>query len=30
MPPKQTERSRELFRELGEEVPFNPRDHLGV
>ncbi|MGM0450183.1 MAG: DnaJ C-terminal domain-containing protein [Pseudomonadota bacterium] len=30
MPPKQTERSRELFRELSEEVPFNPREHLGV
>jgi len=30
MPPRQTERSRELFRELSEEVPFNPREHLGV
>ena len=30
MPPKQTERSKELFRELSEEVPFNPREHLGV
>lgn len=30
MPPKQTERSRELFRELSQEVPFNPREHLGV
>ena len=30
MPRKQTERSKELFRELSEEVPFNPREHLGV
>lgn len=30
MPPKQTDRSRELLRELSEEVPFNPREHLGV
>lgn len=30
MPPKQTERSKELFQALSEEVPFNPRDHLGV
>ncbi|MDX1588408.1 MAG: DnaJ C-terminal domain-containing protein [Oleiphilaceae bacterium] len=30
MPPKQTERSKELFRALSEEVPFNPREHLGV
>ena len=30
MPPEQTERSRELFRELAGEVPFNPREHLGV
>jgi len=29
-PSKQTERSKELFRELSEEVPFNPREHLGV
>ncbi len=30
MPPKQTEKSRELFRALADEVPFNPREHLGV
>lgn len=30
MPPEQTERSRELLRELSDEVPFNPRNHLGV
>ncbi|MFE8070201.1 DnaJ C-terminal domain-containing protein [Marinobacteraceae bacterium S3BR75-40.1] len=29
MPPKQTERSKELFEALAEEVPFNPREHLG-
>lgn len=28
MPPSQTERSRSLFRELAEEVPFNPREAL--
>ncbi|TVP60053.1 MAG: J domain-containing protein, partial [Halomonadaceae bacterium] len=29
MPPEQTERSKELFQALAEEVPFNPRAHLG-
>lgn len=28
MPPAQTERSKTLFRELAEEVPFNPREAL--
>lgn len=28
MPPSQTERSKTLFRELAEEVPFNPREAL--
>lgn len=28
MPPAQTERSKSLFRELAEEVPFNPREAL--
>lgn len=28
MPPAQTERSKELFRQLAEEVPFNPREAL--
>lgn len=28
MPPTQTERSQSLFRELAEEVPFNPREAL--
>lgn len=30
MPPKQTDKSRELFQALADEVPFNPREHLGV
>jgi len=30
MPPEQTEKSRELFQALAEELPFNPREHLGV
>lgn len=28
MPPSQTERSKTLFQELAEEVPFNPREAL--
>lgn len=28
MPPSHTERSKALLRELAEEVPFNPREHL--
>ncbi|MAL98798.1 DnaJ C-terminal domain-containing protein [Hydrocarboniclastica marina] len=28
MPEHQTERSKKLFRQLAEEVPFNPREHL--
>ncbi len=30
MPPKQTEKSKQLFNQLAEELPFNPRNTLGV